>query len=146
MTNLALIDADILVWLASYKRDYIYESQEYIKYKLDEILKNTDSYHYMFFINGSGNFRYFVRDDYKSHRKGKEKPELFDAVRQYFLDDLNAFVSVGCETDDTIVSTAKYVKDNKLFNPIVCSIDKDFAVKPLTIYKWERETINKPSE
>jgi 5'-3' exonuclease len=137
MTNLALIDADILVWGASYEKENMYDVAEYLEYKLAEILQNTESYHYKFFLGGYNNFRYHIRGDYKANRTG-EHPVLFEATKDYVVNSLNAFVSNGVETDDSIVATAKYVVDNKLFNPIVCSTDKDFKIKPLTIYSWER--------
>jgi len=148
MVNTALIDADILVWLASYKKDHIYEAYEFIDEKLKEIVTNTKASHYKFFLTGSGNYRYFIRDDYKAHRKHKEKPEFFDDVREYFIREMNAFVSKGCEADDVIVATAKYLLDSEELgmNPIICSIDKDFMIKPYTLYKWKREAFNKDFE
>lgn len=146
MTNLALIDADILLWLASYEKQYMHEVKDYINNKLHEILTNTNSYHYKFFIGGKNNFRYHIRSDYKANRRDVEKPELLSATKEYFTKELNAFVSNGVETDDTILATAKYVKDNQLFNPIVCSTDKDFKTKPIVQYSWERQIMGKVYE
>ena len=143
MTNLALIDGDILVWLASYEKQYMHEVIDSIDYKLKEILENTNSFHYRFFVGGKNNFRYHIRKDYKANRKDTEKPALFDVTKQYFIETLNAFVSNGVETDDTIVATAKYVKDKGLYNPIVCSTDKDYKIKAGTIYSWERQMMGK---
>ena len=145
MTNLALIDADLLVWLASYEKDYLYEAEEVINFKLEEIITATDCSHYKFFVGGRNNFRHFIKSDYKAHRTG-DKPELFDATKQLFIEKYNAFVSNGVETDDSIVATAKYVKDNELYNPIVCTTDKDYKIKPLTLYSWERNFLGKVIE
>lgn len=116
----------------------MYECTDFIDSKLNEILTNTNSYHYKFFVGGKNNFRYHIRKEYKANRKEQDTPELFYDVKDYFISNLNAFVSNGVETDDSIVATAKYVKDNELFNPIICSIDKDFKTKPYTIYSWDR--------
>ena len=138
MENVALIDADSLLWAASYNRENPDDIIEYLDMKLGVILEETECNLYKLFVGGSNNFRYHIRGDYKGNRKGRDKPLLFNWTRDYIVNELKAFVSNGLETDDTVCATAKYVKEKTIFNPIVCTIDKDYKIKPLNIYIWEK--------
>jgi 5'-3' exonuclease len=147
MKRVALIDADVLVWLASYGMgEYdLHIAKKVLQDKVKTILDESGAFEYMLFIGGKNNFRYHIDRNYKANRVGTEKPILFNDVKAHIRDHWGAFVSNGCETDDSIVATAKWLKEEGK-EPIVCSIDKDFLTKEGLMYKWSRSFGKKVTE
>ena len=146
MENLLIIDADSIIYLASYKKDNMEYVIEYLDDMVNTMLEETNSNHYILVVGGKNNFRYIIRRDYKANRKYSEKPLLFYETKQYMIDALGAFVCDGNESDDVVVATANYVRDNELYNPIIAAIDKDIGVKPNTIYRWASGRWDKDTE
>lgn len=137
MRNIALIDADSIVWSSSYGREQESQIDEYIDLKINDILSDTGCEYFKLFVAGENNFRYLIRKDYKANRVGKEKPDMYYYAKKRIIDHYDAFICNGVEADDVIVSTYNKLKANG-HNPIICSIDKDYKIKPVDIYVWER--------
>jgi len=145
MENLCLIDADSLIWSASYNRESIDEIREYLISKVSTILADTESNWYRIYIGGENNFRYHIRKDYKANRKDAEKPTLWSDTKRMLMSEFNAYVVHGAEVDDCVAATYKKCIDKGTYNPIIATIDKDYKIKPVKIYKWEthvKETVS----
>ncbi len=144
MKRVALIDADVLIWLASYGMgEYdLHIAKKILSDKVKTILEETNSFEYMLFIGGRNNFRYHIDRNYKANRVDTEKPILFNDIKVHIREFWDAFVSNGCETDDSIVACAKWLKEEGK-EPIICSIDKDFLTKEGVMYKWSRSVSGK---
>ena len=140
--KIALIDVDILLFFASYDIDELYVAKKILVNKINSILKETDATQYELFVGGYNNFRYLIDGNYKANRKGVEKPFLFEDLKALTITELDSFVSNGLETDDSIVATARYIKENTDSVPIICSIDKDFLTKEGFVYSWSRKNVS----
>jgi len=118
--NICLIDADSLLYYEMDKPTYeeaIYGLDKRIEHILSEC--NTtlcDGY----FTSGRC-FRYGVEPDYKGNRKGKPKPPIFHAMKEYLTQKYGFWSVKELEADD-LVSYYSY-SDNR--STIVCSPDKD---------------------
>lgn len=134
MEKVVLIDADSLV----YKN--IEDLNEY-KDRIDEIfsqiIQDTKATHYRIFLETPGNytFRKALFSDYKANRANKELPFNFREIKEYMIETYNPLLSIGVETDDTIISTNKFLKDNyPLTDVVIAANDKDYQTYQITYY------------
>ncbi len=140
--KIALIDVDILLFFASYDIEELYVAKTILVNKISSILEKINATQYELFVGGYNNFRYLIDDNYKANRKGVEKPFLFEDLKALTITELDSFVSNGVEVDDSIVATARYIKENTDSIPIICSIDKDFLTKEGFVYSWARKNVS----
>jgi 5'-3' exonuclease len=83
---------------------------------------DTDDVNVRVFVDGDGNFRCrrATLAPYKGNRANASKPVYFNDIRQYLLDNWDAEVVHGIESDDAMAIAAT---GNK--NAIICAVDKD---------------------
>lgn len=88
---------------------------------VDEMLEESGCSSASFFLTGSGNYRYKVRDDYKANRIGVDKPIHLEAIRDYLCNKYKARVVNGMEADDAVglLQTDK---------TMIATIDKDLLM------------------
>jgi len=127
-----LVDADILCYRIGFACQN--ESQKVACRTLlnymntiieDLVIDSDDATHVVeYYLTGKGNFRneYAVTEPYKGNRDGMEKPKHLQALRDFFVSDLDAIVTSGEETDDRIAIRATQEGDKS----ISISLDKDF--------------------
>ena len=134
MDRITLIDCDSLLYKG------IEDLEEY-KDRIDDILStiihDTNSTHYKAFLESKGNntFRKIVNRLYKANRVSKELPINFVEIKDYIIETYNPFLSVGVETDDSIVSTLKYIQQvYPLTDIVIAANDKDYLTFPITHY------------
>ena len=76
---------------------------------------------YVGFLTEKNCFRYKVTPGYKGNRKGKPKPIVFSAIREYLVQKYNFWGMYAFEADD-LVSYYSYTDKR---STIICSPDKD---------------------
>ena len=133
MNKVLLIDADSLLWKNI-------EDLDTYKDRIDEIMSElvglTEASHYKVFLEAPNtrSFRSLFHKDYKGNRVSK-KPDNFREIRDYIIEVYNPYLSYLEETDDSIVSTHKYISDNyPLTSVVIATPDKDFKTKEVSIF------------
>lgn len=86
------------------------------------------------FVGGSNNYRKLLFPTYKDSRKKKQKPVLLDFLKTYIVKNYGAFVSDGCEADDSIYATWLKLKDTQTV--IIATVDKDLKQIPCLFFDY----------
>ena len=127
-----LVDADILCYRIAFACQD--ESQEvacktllnFVNDIIEELVIDSDdaTHEVEYYLTGKGNFRkdYAITAEYKGNRKAIEKPAHLQALRDFFVNELDAIVTIGEEADDRIAIRATQEGDKS----IAISLDKDF--------------------
>lgn len=118
--NICLIDADSLIYYEMQKPT-LAEALLGIDQRIATMLGACNTSQYCGFLTEKNCFRYGVTHDYKGNRKGKAKPIVFPAIREYLIQNHNFFGIRGFEADD-LVSYYSYTDKR---STIICSPDKD---------------------
>jgi 5'-3' exonuclease len=144
---IALIDADIIMYRASFKHEgdeTFFECSETIDSMMDYIILRTESYEYIGFLTGKGNFRneLALTKEYKGNRKNREKPKWLQEARDYLMEQWECYEVEGAEADDALGICQLEIKDDT----IICSIDKDLLQIEGNHFNWNSDTIYKQSK
>lgn len=150
MKTILLIDADSLLYQsclnskdegggdidnledACFKFD---EKSQYIINNLEDTY-SLDIEHYIFFLEGKGNYRK-VNPQYKANRKDKPTPVMLTPLKKWVIDNHPTFVSYNCETDDSVIAHYSKWKDNTYgYKVIIASLDKDLKTFPCTLFDY----------
>ena len=134
MEKIVLIDSDSLLYKGI---EDILAYQDRIDEIISKIVSDTKATHYRVFLESPRNytFRKIIYPDYKSNRVNKELPCNFHEIKQYIIETYNPYLSIGVETDDSVVATHKYLKDNFPLTEVILAVnDKDYKTFPVTIY------------
>ena len=127
-----LVDADILCYRIAWSCQN--ESQKvacrtllsFMNDIIEELVIDSDdaTHEVEYYLTGKGNFRkdYAITAEYKGNRKAIEKPAHLQALRDFFVNELDAIVTIGEEADDRIAIRATQEGDKS----IAISLDKDF--------------------
>ena len=118
--NICLIDADSLLYYEMDKPTY--EEAIYgLDNRIQQILTACNTSLYDGYFTSGRCYRYDVDPAYKGNRKGKPKPPIFHAMKEYLVQKYGFWYMKQLEADD-LVSYYSY-SDNR--STIVCSPDKD---------------------
>jgi len=132
----ALIDGDIVVfrgacsaigeetWVALARADKM----------IQDILEETGATDYQVYLTGSNNFRRELTPTYKAHRP-EEKPDHWQAVREFLVTQHKAIICNGWEADDQMGID----QDKEGSTTVICSIDKDLLQIPGRHYNFVRK-------
>ena len=134
MEKIVLIDADSLLYKNIESLD---EYCDRIDDIISQIVSDTKATHYRVFLESPRNytFRKILYPDYKSNRVNKELPANFKEIKQYIIETYNPYLSIGVETDDSVVATHRYLKENFPLTDVILAVnDKDYKTFPVTIY------------
>jgi hypothetical protein len=134
MKTVCLIDADSLLYKGI---EDFGAYQDRIDEIITQVVQDTKSSHYRVFLESPKNytFRKILYPDYKSNRVNKELPANFKEIKQYIIETYNPYLSIGVETDDSVVATHRYLKENYPLTDVVLAVnDKDYKTFPVTIY------------
>ena len=133
MDKIILIDGDGLCYKG------IEDFDEYCD-RIDEIITqiivDTNSTNYRLFLEIEDNitFRKILNPIYKANRKAALPVNAREA-KDYIIQTYNPFLSIGVETDDSIISTFKHLTDNyPLSDVIIAANDKDYLTYPINHY------------
>jgi 5'-3' exonuclease len=118
--KICLIDGDSLLYY-DMDKPTLEEAKESIDSRVRTILTECSTTKYVGFLTGAGCFRYSVSPTYKSNRKGKPKPVIFYALREYLKQKYGFYEYSKLEADDLV----SYYHQSDLDGTIICSPDKD---------------------
>lgn len=133
-----LIDSDMIHYAVGWSikdgevEDAYRKVDSFIK-SIEKATRLTDS---RLFIGGEGNYRMDILPEYKANRIGREKPVHHKAIRDYLVNNWDAFVVNGEEVDDML--GYEQTQDT-----IICSADKDLDCIPGMHYNWSPSKIKK---
>lgn len=99
----------------------VIQSKKTISTMIENIMFAVDCDKCELWLTGKDNFRSKLPTDYKLHRQGNRKPELYNELKDYLVSTYNTTVANGYEADDALVML-------KTLNPykyVLCAIDKD---------------------
>ena len=139
-----LIDADVLAYKAASSVETACEwepgywtwhcGESEVKAKIeDEIaayMDHLEATSYTLCLTDDHNFRKDVLSTYKSNRKAVKKPLVLKAIREWLLEEHEAFIRPGLEGDDVMGILATWPKFKKGMKKIIVSIDKDMKTIP----------------
>jgi len=132
----ALIDGDIVVFRAACSAigDEQWIAQSRADKMIQDILEDTGATSYQVYLTGTGNFRREIAPSYKAHRPD-ERPEHWQAIREFLVTQHKAVVCNGWEADDQLG-----IDQDKVGNStVICSIDKDLLQIPGKHYNFVRK-------
>ena len=148
MSNVALIDGDIVAYrcAATCKGE---DPSEIACIRADslirQILETLGCPDYWLFLSGQTNFRYAIYPNYKANRRDVVRPKWLQPTREYLCVEWRADVTDGIEADDAIgIKHTELTAVN--FNPIICSLDKDFRQIAGEHYNFVKEELSQVSE
>ena len=139
---IALIDGDIVVYrsAASAKDEEQWVAQARADQMLRDILEATGADSYKVFLTGSGNFRRELTPTYKANRPD-ERPEHWQAVREFLVTQHKAMICEGWEADDQL----GIEQDKVGGTTVICSIDKDLLQIPGKHYNFVKKEFKEVS-
>jgi len=154
---LAIIDADSIgfsiassIWKQQ-KDDpeYVHTDKDYyqaIELFLAGIYEDTNATESQLWLTPKESFRKELVPEYKSNRKGKEKPPMLGDVVEVMKQQFDAeYAQDGFEADDEVGQIAKdFWNSEKEDDCVICSIDKDLDTIPGWHYRWG--TFNRDSK
>lgn len=141
-TRIVAIDGDIPCYSIGFASEgspveYALHS---VKKLINKCMKACNAEHYIIFLTGKGNFREERATllPYKGNRKS-EKPEHYQAIRDYMVDKHGAIVIEGAEADDAlgIFLTEKEAGVEK----VIATLDKDLNGVPGEHYNWKKDEL-----
>jgi DNA polymerase-1 len=151
MTRTLLIDADVVAYNAAAAHEvathwgdgyWTWHCDENavratILDKIDELVETLEATDFKLCLTDSeGNFRFGVLPSYKGNRKATKKPLVLKAVKEWLIEEHQAYFKPGLEGDDCmgILATANVIKGEK----VIVSIDKDMKTIPgLFVHRLE---------
>ena len=132
--NICLIDADSLMYYEMDKPT-LEEAIYGVDQRITTMLTQCNTSNYVGFLTEKRCFRYGVDPNYKGNRKGKDKPPVFYALREYLKQHYGFWSVPELEADD-LVSYYSYT-DNR--STIICSPDKDVLYQCVGMhYNYQR--------
>lgn len=148
MTTTLLIDADVVAYQAASSVEVAThwgggywtwhcdenEVKAAIHDQIDRYMETLKADAYKLCLTDSeGNFRKTVLPTYKGNRANVKKPLVLLSIKQWMIDELDAYFRPGLEGDDCmgILATTKQLKGDK----VIVSIDKDMKTIPGLFYR-----------
>lgn len=134
MDKIVLLDFDSMLYKNIENLD---EYCDRIDTLISQVVVDTQATHYRVFLESKGNttFRKILNHSYKANRVNKELPLNFAEIKDYIIATYNPYLSVGVETDDSIISTLKYLKNEYPLSEVIIAVnDKDYHTYPVTSF------------
>jgi 5'-3' exonuclease len=139
--KICLLDCDSILYIVCHnKKDEVEKTLEEVKQKLDEFISDifikTESTHYLIFLTLTKSFRSYYYTQYKSNRKGREKPKFFTEITNYLLEKYQAVWYNELEADDLCLITRDCLNDHLENFAFISSPDKDILHLEGTHYNY----------
>lgn len=111
-----------------------------VKKLINKCMKGAKADSYIIFLTGKGNFREERATllPYKGNRKS-EKPEHYQAIRDYLVDKHGAIVIDGAEADDAL--GIFLTEEDTGVEKIIATLDKDLNGVPGEHYNWKKDEL-----
>jgi len=136
--ELAIIDADSILYQIAYVQPSPALCKKEFDRKLNQIMEATEAQHGAVFIKGVDNFRYNVAVDYKGNRKDTIEPEVKDRIDMLYEYAKDFCIeSDGAEADD-YCGVASQLATNDKQSHVICHIDKDLDMIPGWHYNFKK--------
>lgn len=107
--RIALIDGDMQLYAAAYHaQDNTFEDGvAHLRRRHAEVMEMTGATSARTYMTGPGNYRFdvAVTAPYKGNRADRVKPDWFDDLREYMLEEAGAIECLGNEADDALATT-----------------------------------------
>ena len=156
--NVAIVDADSLLYYEMGK-DTLEEAMAGIDERIQDIMDKTNSNKLTGFLTLGKCFRYEYAKSkpYKYNRKGKSKPPIFYALREYVQQKYLFRAVKGLEADDCVaiaadewhkvLTFAEDAGDVEEYAIIICSPDKDVLKQiPGIHYNYQKAEFHETTE
>jgi DNA polymerase-1 len=145
-----LIDADVVAYESAFSCEKAFEFEPGYwtwQVEFDEVLTAFDaevermmetlkaSDFKLCLTDSDGNFRLGIHRDYKGGRKSVRKPIVLKHLKQFLIDERQAFFKPGLEGDDCmgiLATHPKLIPGEK----VIVSIDKDMKTIPGLFVRW----------
>lgn len=130
MERVVLIDCDSLLYKGIEDLD---EYKDRIDEIISEVVVSCEATHYKCFIEVKGNqtFRKVLANTYKSKRKPSKLPNI-NEIKEYIMEVYDPYISCGVESDDSIISTWSYLRQEYPFTDVfIAGNDKDYLTYPI---------------
>jgi 5'-3' exonuclease len=155
--KVALIDADSLIYINCYNKKLydkngdpiigddgeqvrevktLEECTKSTDKMIKDILKATSSTKYLLFLTVGKGYRYDIYKEYKGNRKGGEKPDHFDRVKEHLIVKHKAVYNQNLEADDLV----NIYHNNTPYNSFIASPDKDMLKLKGSHYNYSKFT------
>ena len=143
---LAEPDREELIWAKSREVGPVHYSIGNLKRICNQMITppfaEDEEITYQMYIQGSGNFREEIYEDYKGNRNSADKPVHMEEMVDYLKNVWGAIVVEGEETDDK-VSYLQYQSYMSSTYPSTCivTIDKDLKNTPGYNYNYDKKEL-----
>lgn len=152
MNKATVIDADTILYLATYSKEKQLEINDVFKNCdaiFNDIIKATEANYYTGYLT-DGSFRYKIAKSkpYKGNRVGIPKPKYFNLATAYLKDKYQFETLKDYEADDLCIMGQNALNHTKEYDVTIASPDKDLRQVPGKFYdykKKETEDINSES-
>lgn len=144
MINVTLIDADTILYLATYDKEGTGKSYKEVFKDCDnivtDILKATEADYYAGYLT-DGSFRYDIAKSklYKGNRAGISKPKYFNLATSYLKDIYHFTTKKNYEADDLCIMAHNTLKYKKESNITIASPDKDLRQIQGKFYDYKKK-------
>ena len=140
MKRIVAIDGDIICYSAAFAAadEPVHFCLYTVKRMINSICDATEADEYVCYLTGKGNFREEVAtlQGYKENRKDQEKPEHYQAIRDYLVEKHGAIIVDGIEADDALgIAACNPEPDAEV---VIATIDKDLLMIPGWNYNWRK--------
>jgi len=132
MTTYAIIDGDVLVYMAMWQSETLEDAQKKFGEVMSDMLSSSFSTDYVMAIGGPDNFRVDLYVDYKGNRKKAKdtRPDWFLDLKSWIVENYEgAIFTDNCEADDMVRVWALEC-DAAGIQRCVITIDKDLDCIP----------------
>jgi 5'-3' exonuclease len=145
--TMAIIDGDVLVYMAIWKSVSLGEAQNNFKELVEDVSNSLFTKDYVMAIGGPDNFRVDLFPDYKGNRKKAKdnRPEWFNDLKSWASKLEGSVETDNCEADDLVRIWALEC-DAAGIGRAVVSVDKDLHCIPGTHYNPRKKEIYQISE
>lgn len=152
-TRTALIDADMILYAAAFAaQDKGFDvATGQAHRRVNQAMQTTGATSANLYLTGAGNFRaaIAVTAPYKGNRADREKPDWYDDLRWYMVDEMGAVICNGQEADD-MMAISQHAANRRfplvsirdtpeaVAHTVICTGDKDLNV----VAGWHYDTLN----
>ena len=107
--------------------------QHSIRLAISDIMETTGAADFAIYLGerGGKNFRHELYPEYKAHRKQKKKPEHYEAIYNWLIEEYQATICYNVEADDMLGILTSVYSDW-----FICSNDKDMLQIPGKHYNF----------
>lgn len=148
----ALIDGDMVLYAAAFAaQGKDFEVATFAaRRRINETLQNAQASGHTLFLSGTTNFRQELATSfvYKGNRASRERPDWYEDLRQFLLDEMGAVECDGIEADDALAtrqhsSNMRHIMAELHADPggkdhtIICTGDKDLNA----VAGWHYDTL-----